>query len=191
MLEENFNNEKDRMFEEIEKRERYLEGSNLKIETLENELIKYREASSGVVADQIVNQEKKFYAQLTDFNRKRMEIENEYICKIEDIRHEYDVKLEKMSGLIKEKDEFISRKEKFMEQRQEEERRHQNLLNQKIENLNTAIAEERRRLSEKEKIVDKKILDSEIENSKKMNELEKMKMELSRVIQDYKKKSEK
>ncbi|MEA3307567.1 MAG: hypothetical protein U9Q34_07260, partial [Elusimicrobiota bacterium] len=74
MLDDSFNGEKERMLDEIEKREKVVEASNAKIEALEDELMDYRESSSKAVMNQLVDQEKKFALQLADFDKKQVEV---------------------------------------------------------------------------------------------------------------------
>ncbi|MCK5582329.1 MAG: hypothetical protein KAI33_00985, partial [Elusimicrobiales bacterium] len=184
-----FNNEKERMMDELEKRERIIDAGNLKIESLEDDLINYRENSSKMVMDQIVGQEKKFASQFADFDKKRAEFENSYNDKISNLKREYEVKIDKMDKIIQEKNEFISQKEDYFKQCKEEINSREAALSGKTDDFNKSIAEERITSAAREDVIDKKNREREIEQARKINELEKMKEELSRAIREHKGKS--
>ncbi|MCG2725678.1 MAG: hypothetical protein L6420_05375 [Elusimicrobia bacterium] len=186
MLSDNFNNEKERMMNELEKRGRLIEAGNLKIKSLTDELISYRENSSNIVMNQLGEQEKKFALQLADFYKKQAEVEDEYFNKINDIKYICEAKIDKMNMVVQEKNEFISKRENYIKQREEEINSREVALSVKTDDLNNNISKERMELAEREGIIDKKIRDNEIEYARKVNELEKMKAELSRAIREHK-----
>ncbi|MCK4935794.1 MAG: hypothetical protein KAR84_02985, partial [Elusimicrobiales bacterium] len=189
MLEDSFNNEKERMLDEIEKREKVVEAGNAKIETLEDDLIDHRENSSKAVMNQLIDQEKKFALQLADFDKKQEEVEEEYGNRIKDIKNICEAKIDKMNKILKDKDEFISQREEHFKHQVEEIDLREDTLSGKMDEFKKAMAEDRMGLTRREGSMEKKIQENEIEHARKINELERMKAELSRAIREYKGKS--
>jgi hypothetical protein len=189
MLEDSFNNEKERMLDEIEKREKIVEAGNAKIEVLEDDLMDYRESSSKAVMNQLVDQEKKFALQLTDFDKKQAEVEDEYSNRVVDIKRICEEKIDKINKVLQDKDDFLAQREEHFKHLEEEVDLREDTLSAKAAEFNKAMAEERMSLARREGATDKKIQENEIEYTQKINELERMKAELSRTIREYKGKS--
>lgn len=186
MLDDSFNNEKERMLDEIEKREKIVEAANAKIEELEDDLMDYRENSSKAVMNQLVDQEKKFALQLADFDKKQEEVEEEYGNRVHDIKNICEAKIDKMNQIVKDKNEFIAQREEDFKQREDEIDLREDTLRGKMDIFNGAMSEERMDLARREGAMEKKIQENDIEHARKINELERMKAELSRAIREYK-----
>jgi len=167
-LEEIFAAEKDRMLEEMDRRERYIESADIKIQDLEREMMKYRQSASGELMRQVAEQDARFRTVVGE----------------EKARSEARVK--QLEDLLTAKEKLLADGDKFYRQKQMELDAMQSDLNQRVNKFNTELFAQKQELSEKEKGLNEYRLGLEKDHASRTSELEKMKAELTRVIMDYK-----
>lgn len=160
--------EKERIFEEMDRRERYIESADIKIQELEREMMKYRQSASGELLKQISEQDERF--------RTLVAAEKE--------RNEARVK--QLESLLSAKEKMLADADKFYRQKQLELDSLHASLNQRVSEFNEDLFAQKQALGEKERALNDYRLKLEKEYSVRTAELEQMKAELSRAIAEYK-----
>lgn len=170
MLQESALREKERLLEEVDSRSRYVEGAELKIQELEQEMMKYRQAASGELLKNISEQDSRF---------REMAAE-------EKARSEASVR--RLENLLSAKEKLLAEGDSFYRQKQQELDGLHAELNMRESKFNEELFAQKQALSDKEKALNDYRLKLEKDYAYKDTELEQMKAELTRAIMDYRKK---
>ncbi|MHB0995794.1 MAG: coiled-coil domain-containing protein [Elusimicrobiales bacterium] len=160
--------EKERIFEEMDRRERYIESADIKIQELEREMMKYRQSASGELMKQISEQDERFRT----------------LVAAEKARNEARVK--QLESLLSAKEKMLTDADKFYRQKQLELDSLHASLNQRVSEFNEDLFAQKQALGEKERALNDHRLKLEKDYSVRAAELEQMKAELSRAIMEYK-----
>ncbi|MBU2573379.1 MAG: hypothetical protein KKH28_04805, partial [Elusimicrobia bacterium] len=138
---------------------------------------------SGRALGQLAEQEDRFNALLREYHARQEKLEKEAAGKLEETRREYGARL-------KELEEALQAKEARMRENEELWRRKQleleSGLNAGRNRLNADMLAGEQALAGKEKKLISRNLDLEKEYSAKTAEIENLRIELTRVIMDYK-----
>lgn len=167
-LEAEFAAEKDRLLEEMDRRDRYIESAEAKMQELEREMLRYRQDSSSELMRNISEQDKRFRDAAAE----------------EKARTENRVK--QLEDLLEAKEKLLADSDRFCRQKQLELDKTHAELNQRLSKFNEELYAQKQALSEKEQSLSDYRLKLEKEYSIKAGELEQMKAELTRAIMDYK-----
>jgi len=167
-LEEAAAAEKDRMLEEMDRRERYIESADIKIQELEREMLKYRQSASGELIKQMSDQDERFRVLVAS----------------EKARSESRVK--QLEDLLAAKEKMLADADKFYRQKQLDLDTMHTELNLRVNKFNEDLFAQKQELGEKEKSLNDYRLKLEKDYAAKAAELEQMRAELSRAILDYK-----
>ncbi len=160
--------EKERIFEEMDRRERYIESADIKIQDLEREMMKYRQSAAGELMKQISEQDERFRA----------------LVAAEKERNEARVK--QLENLLSAKEKMLADADRFYRQKQMELDSLHASLNQRVSEFNEELFAQKQALGEKERALNEYRLKLEKDYAAKAAETEKMKAELSRAIMEYK-----
>lgn len=153
--------EKERLMEEMDRRDNYIERSELKIQELEYEMIKYRQSASAELMRSISEQDARFRSAAAE----------------EKARSETRVK--QLEDLVSTKEKLLAENDRFHKQKQLE-------LDSMRADLNMRLSESNENLLAKENALNDLRLQLEKEYALKEAELGSMKSELARAIRDYK-----
>jgi hypothetical protein len=167
-MEAEFAAEKDRLLEEMDRRDRYIESAEAKTQELEREMLRYRQDSSSELLRNISEQDKRFRDAASE----------------EKARTEARVK--QLEELLGAKEMLLADSDRFCRQKQLELDKTHAELNQRLSKFNDELYTQKQALSEKEQSLSDYRLKLEKEYSIKAGELERMKAELTRAIMDYK-----
>ena len=167
-MEAGFAAEKDRLLEEMDRRDRYIESAEAKLQELEREMLRYRQDSSSELMRNISEQDKRFRDAAAE----------------EKARTEARVK--QLEDLLEAKEKLLADSDRFCRQKQLELDKTHAELNQRLSRFNDELYAQKQALSEKEQSLSDYRLKLEKEYSIKAGELEQMKAELTRAIMDYK-----
>ena len=167
-MEAEFAAEKDRLLEEMDRRDRYIESAEAKMQELEREMLRYRQDSSSELMRNISEQDKRFRDAAAE----------------EKARTEARVK--QLEELLEAKEKLLGDSDRFCRQKQLELDKTHAELNQRLSKFNDELYAQKQALSEKEQNLSDYRLKLEKEYSIKAGELEQMKAELTRAIMDYK-----
>jgi len=169
-LEEAFAGEKDRLLEEVDRRDRYIESADSKLQELEREMIAYRQTATGELMKNISDQDTRF---------REMAAED---------KARSDARVKQLESLLSAKEKLLADSDRFYRQKQLELDSLHAGLNIRVNGFNEAIFAQKQELGEKEKALNEYRLKLEREYALKTSELEQMKAELTRAIMDYRKK---
>jgi hypothetical protein len=168
LLTEAFNKEKDRMLEEIVRRENYLESADLKIQEQEQQMAALRQNSSVDLMRHVSEQDKRFRDIVTAEKAR------------------YEARIKQMEELLAAKERLLADSERVYRQKQVELDSLHSELNASVSRFNEDLFAQRQALSEKEKSITDLRLKLEKDYGAKAADLEKMKTELAHAIMDYK-----
>jgi len=168
-LEENFDAEKARLLEEMDRRDRYIQGAELKFQDLEHEMMRYRQTSSAELMKQVGEQDQRFREAAAE----------------EKARNE--ARLAQLEELLEAKEKLLADREKQFRQKQLELDGMNEDFNRRADKFNEELFAQKRSLAEKEQALNDHRLGLEKDYSVKAQELEQMKAELTRAIMDYRK----
>ena len=167
-LEEAAAAEKDRMLEEMDRRERYIESADMKIQDLEREMVKYRQSASGELIKQMSEQDERFRVLVASEKSRTGE------------------RVKQLEELLSAKEKMLADADKFYRQKQLDLDEMHTELNQRVNKFNEDLFAQKQELGEKEKALNDYRLRLEKDYAVKVAELEQMRAELSRAIMDYK-----
>ena len=167
-LEEVFAAEKQRLLEDMDRRDSYIERADLKIQELENEMLKYRQEASGELMRNIAEQDERFRESAAAEKARNEE------------------RIRQLEELVSAKEKLLAESDRFYRARQMELDGIHASLNMRVNEFNKELFARKQELSDKEKELNDLKLALETEHSEKLAELERMKAELALVIKDYK-----
>jgi chromosome segregation ATPase len=167
-LEAEFAAEKDRLLEEMDRRDRYIESAEAKMQELEREMLRYRQDSSSELMRNISEQDKRFRDAAAEEKART------------------EARLKQLEELLEAKEKLLADSARFCRQKQLELDKTHAELNQRLSKFNEELYAQKQELSEKEQSLSDYRLKLEKEYSIKAGELEQMKAELTRAIMDYK-----
>ncbi|MDA8244166.1 MAG: hypothetical protein M0025_08620, partial [Elusimicrobia bacterium] len=167
-LEEVFAAEKQRLLEDMDRRDSYIERADLKIQELENEMLKYRQEASGELMRNIAEQDERFRESAAAEKARNEE------------------RIRQLEELVSAKEKLLAESDRFYRARQMELDGIHAGLNMRVNEFNKELFARKQELSDKEKELNDLKLALETEHSGKLAELERMKAELALVIKDYK-----
>ncbi|PJA16283.1 MAG: hypothetical protein COX65_02850 [Elusimicrobia bacterium CG_4_10_14_0_2_um_filter_56_8] len=168
ILNEGFAGEKDRLLEEIERRDQYIEAADAKLQDLEYGMMKYRQTASGELIRNISEQDARFRELAADEKERSA------------------ARVKQLEDLLAAKEKLLADSDKFYRQKQLDLDALHAELNMRVNSSNEDIFAQKRSLGEKEKALNELKLKLEKEYAAKSSELEPLKMELTRAIMDYK-----
>ncbi|MDT8286035.1 MAG: hypothetical protein RQ748_02905, partial [Elusimicrobiales bacterium] len=178
--------EKDRLLAELGKREKYIEAAGLKIADLERQLIAHRQESAEIVVRQLAEQEEKFKDVIAEFQKRQLELEEGYFKQVEQTRKDYEERLARLEELAGSKDRMLKEREAVYGRKQLELDARQGELAARAAAVDQEIGEMRRSAAARERDLEARRLELDKEYARKSSELEKMRIELSRAIAEYK-----
>ncbi|HBE88621.1 MAG TPA: hypothetical protein DDW67_05710, partial [Elusimicrobia bacterium] len=178
--------EKDRLLAELSKREKYTEAAGLKIADLERQLIAHRQESAEIVVRQLAEQEEKFKDVIAEFQKRQLELEEGYFKQVEQTRKDYEERLARLEELAGSKDRMLKEREAVYGRKQLELDARQAELATRAAAIDQEIGEMRRADAARERDLEARRLELDKEYARKSAELEKMRIELSRAIAEYK-----
>lgn len=167
-LEAEFAAEKDRLLEEMDRRDRYIESAEAKTQELEREMLRYRQDSSSELMRNISEQDKRFRDAAAGEKART------------------EARLKQLEDLLEAKEKLLADSDRFCRQKQLELDKTHAELNLRLSKFNDELYAQKQALSEKEQALSDYRLKLEKEYSIKAGELEQMKAELTRAIMDYK-----
>ncbi|MDA8243766.1 MAG: hypothetical protein M0025_06555, partial [Elusimicrobia bacterium] len=167
LLTESFNKERDRMIEEMTRRENLLEAADLKIQDLEREMLGYRQSVSAEMLRSVSEQDRRFREVVAE----------------EKARNEARIK--QLEELLAAKERLLSDGDKFYRQKQLELDGMHDQFNKNVNRFNEELFAQKQELSEREKALNERRLKLEEEHAARNAELETMKAELARAIASY------
>ena len=103
-MQDGFQKEKERLVEDLTRRESCIETGDLKIAALENELMKFRQDSAAVLMNNLAEQEDKFNAVLREYHDRMAKNEKEAAEKLEQTKAAYEGRLKELEGDLQAKD---------------------------------------------------------------------------------------
>jgi len=168
LLTESFNKEKDRMLEEIVRRENYLESADLKIQELEHQMASLRQDSSVDLMKHVSEHDKRFRD----------------IISGEKVR--YEARVKQLEELLAAKERLLADGENIYRQKQLELDAMHSKLNESIARFNEELFSQKQALGGKEKELNDFRLKLEKDYAAKASDLEKMRTELAHAIMEYK-----
>jgi predicted nucleic acid-binding Zn-ribbon protein len=168
LLTESFNKEKDRMLEEIVRRENYLESADLKIQELEHQMASLRQDSSVDLMKHVSEHDKRF----------RDIISGE--------KARYEARVKQLEDLLAAKERLLADGENIYRQKQLELDAMHAKLNESIGRFNEELFSQKQALGGKEKELNDFRLKLEKDYAAKASDLEKMRTELAHAIMEYK-----
>ncbi len=166
-LEEIFSAEKQRLLDDIDRRDSYIEKADLKIQELENEMLKYRQEASSELMRNIAEQDARFRGSAAEEKARSEE------------------RIRQLEELVSAKEKLLAESDRFYRARQMELDGIHASLNMRINEFNKELFARKQELSDKEKELNDLKLSLETEHSEKVAELERMKSELAMVIKEY------
>lgn len=169
LLEETYNAEKDRLMEEMDRRDRYIEAADVKVQELEREMAEYRQKASSELMRHISDQDDRFRRAAGEEKARS------------------DARLAQLETLLSAKEQLLSEREKQYRQKQLELDSMNSDFNLRADQFNEEIFAQKRALADKEKALNDFRLKLEKDYSVKALELEQMKGEMTRAIMDYRK----
>ncbi|KAF0127004.1 MAG: hypothetical protein FD189_769 [Elusimicrobia bacterium] len=178
--------EKDRLLAELGKREKYAEAAGLKIADLERQLIAHRQEAAETVVRQLAGQEEKFKDVIAEFQKRQLELEEGYFRQVGQTRKDYEERLARLEELAASKDRTLKEREAVYGRKQLELDARQGELSIRAAAIDQEIGEMRRADAARERDLESRRLELDKEYARKSAELEKMRMELSRAIAEYK-----
>ncbi|OGS08375.1 MAG: hypothetical protein A2270_02815 [Elusimicrobia bacterium RIFOXYA12_FULL_51_18] len=185
-IDETFRKEKERLMQELGRRQSYIEAADLKMREMENELMNSRHNSAAAFLGQITDQDDRFKALVNDYETKRNKLEIEAAGRVEEIRRAAEARLKDMEEMLKAKEKLVQEGGVFWRQKQAELDAQNSELNMKMHRFNEELFAQKQELSGKEKQLHEYRLGLEKDNAARMSEIEKLKVELTRAIMDYK-----
>ncbi len=178
--------EKDRLLAELAKREKYTEAAGLKIADLERQLIAHRQEAAEIVVRQLAEQEEKFKDVIAEFQKRQLELEDGYFKQVEQTRKDYEERLARLEELAVSKDRMLRERESVYGRKQLDLDARQAELATRAAAIDREIGEMRRADAARERDLEARRLELDREYARKSAELEKMRIELSRAIAEYK-----
>ena len=185
-LGESYTKEKERMLEEMARRENYVETADLKIQELERDILKYRQNASGELLKQIAEQDERFRGIVAEEKIRREARERAFAAELERARTASDARVKQLEDLLAAKETLMAEGDKFYRQKQLELDGMHSAFNQGVNKANEELFAQKQALSEKEKALNDYRLKLEKESAARNAEAENMKAELTRAILEYK-----
>jgi len=167
LMEEAFASEKARLLEDLDRRDRYIENNDRKLQELETEMLKYRQEASSELLRNISEQDRHFREAAAE----------------EKARAEERVK--QLEELVAAKEKLLADSDRFCRQKQLELDKVHADLNLRVSKFNEELFAQTQELSDREKALNEYRLKLEKDYAFKASELEQMKGELSRAILEY------
>jgi len=186
LLEEGFLAEKERMLEELSRRDKYIEDSDMKIQGLELDIMKYRQNASGELAQQIAGQDERFREIVGQEKARRDLRERAFEAEIEAIKSAGEGRVKRLEDLLSAKEKLMAEQDGVYRRKQLELDAMHSEMNLRVNKFNEELFEQKQALGEKEKALNEYRLKLEKDYTARAAELEKMKGELSRAITEYK-----
>jgi hypothetical protein len=186
MLNETFNREKERMLEEMSRRERYVEAADIKIQELERDIMKYRQNASGELLKQISEQDERFRVIVAEEKARREAREKAFADELARTRTACDQRVKQLEELLSAKEKLMADSDGLYRRKQLELDALHADFNQSVNRFNEELFAQKQALSEKEKALNEYRLKLEKEYSGRNSEVEKLRAELSRAIIEYK-----
>jgi len=181
-----FNRNKERMEEELSRRQSYAEVADFKIQEMEAELMKSRQNAAAEHLGQIAGQDDKFRSLAKDYEDRQAKLEKETMARVEELKREYESRLREMDELLRSKDSLMREGGDLWRQKQAELDAQHSSLNTKINAFNGEMFAQRQALSERENTLNAQQLAREKDLAARMSEIQTLKVELTRTIADYK-----
>jgi predicted nucleic acid-binding Zn-ribbon protein len=186
LLSESFNREKERMLEEMSRRENYVEAADLKIQELERDILKYRQTASGELLKQISEQDERFRAIVAEDKIRREAREKAFAAELERVKAAGEARVKQLETLLSAKEKLMAEADGFYRQKQLELDGQHSEFNQGVNKANEELFAQKQALSDKEKAVNDYRLKLERDYAANNAETEKLKAELTRAILEYK-----
>ncbi len=183
---ENALREKERLLAEMETRERYVETANLKIQELENEMMRRRQDSAKIMLEQIGSQEEKFKVLLEEHRATQNALERDYAAKLEVGKKEAASRIKQFEEMLANKENLMAENDKFYAAKQAEMDKLRAEINLRLNRVNEEMFVQKQALGEKERELNDQHLKLEKDYAARMAEAEKLKAELTRTIIEYK-----
>ena len=178
--------EKTRMLEELERRDRYIESADLKIQELERQAMKARQSAAGELLKRIAEQEESFRAAMAEEKTRREAREKAWGAELARSASAYEDRIDQLEDLIAAKEKLLTDGDKFYRQKQLELDAMFADYNQRVNKFNEELFAQKQELSEKEKSLNDYRLKLEKEYAARSAENEALKAELTRAIVAYK-----
>ncbi|OGR80217.1 MAG: hypothetical protein A2X32_06130 [Elusimicrobia bacterium GWC2_64_44] len=169
VLEDQHDAEKARLMEEMDRRDRYIQGAEVKIQDLEHEMMRYRQTSSAELMKQVAEQDQRFRDAAAEEKARS------------------EARLAQLEELLEAKEKQLADREKQFRQKQLELDGMNEDFSRRADKFNEELFAQKRALSEKEQALNDHRLNLEKDYSLKSQELEQMKAELTRAIMEYRK----
>jgi hypothetical protein len=169
LLDEGHNAEKTRLLEEMDRRDRFIEGEEVKIQDLEREMLRYRQTSSAELMKQVAEQDQRFREAAAEEKARS------------------EARLAQLEELLETKEKLLADREKQFRQKQLELDGMNEEFNRRADKFNEELFAQKRSLAGKEQGLNDFRLNLEKDYALKAQELEQMKAELTRAIMDYRK----
>ena len=190
MLEEAFTSEKERMLEELARRDKYIESCDMKIQGLEMDIMRYRQNASGELVKQIAEQDERFREIVREEKARRDIREKAFEEELARTRTTGEARVTQLENLLAAKEKLMAEEDRVYRQKQLELDAMHSEMNLRVNKFNEELFVQKQALGEKEKVLNDYRLKLEKEYAIKAAELENMKAELSRAIMDYKNKKQ-
>ena len=168
IIEDGFAAEKTRLLEDVDRRDRYIENADRKLQELETEMLKYRQEASSELLRNISEQDR-YFREAAAGEKARAE---ERVSQLEE--------------LLAAKEKLLADSDKFCRQKQLDLDKVHADLNLRVNKFNEELFAQKQELNDREKDLNEYRLKLEKEYAFKASELEPMKAELSRAILEYK-----
>jgi hypothetical protein len=167
LIEDGFAAEKTRLLEDVDRRDRYIENADRKLQELETEMLKYRQEASSELLRNISEQDRHFREAAAEEKARAEE------------------RVSQLEELLAAKEKLLSDSDKFCRQKQLELDKVHADLNLRVNKFNEELFAQTQDLSDREKALNEYRLKLEKDYAFKASELEQMKGELSRAILEY------
>ncbi|MFA6434248.1 MAG: hypothetical protein WCW52_06085, partial [Elusimicrobiales bacterium] len=130
--------------------------------------------------------DEKFNALLEEYQARQRESEKQAALAAAELKSSYDARLKELEEQLKAKEQRIREGGEFWRQKQLDLDAQHSALNLKLHSFNEEIFAQKQAMSEREKVLNEQRLALESGYVAKMGELEKLRMELTRAIVEYK-----
>ena len=107
IIEETFHKERERLAEELGRKNNYIEVVDCKLQDMENELLKTRQNSAVSFLTQISDQDDKFKALVEGYAVRQDKIEIETAGRVDEIRKAAETRLKEMEEMLKAKEKLL------------------------------------------------------------------------------------
>ncbi len=177
---------REKMAAELDEARNYAEVLDFKIQDIEKELAKVRQASAAEFLGRITEQDAQITSLEAKYKARQEKLESESREKMKELAAANEAKLREMQEVLKAKEKLIQESEDFWGRKQAEVDKAHSDFNLRISKFNEELFEQKQALGEREKALNEYRLKLEKEYAQKNAETENMKAELTKTIIAYK-----